>query len=171
MERRGEPPAPVSRRPGRPQGISRRFCLILVLCWAVPGTGLWGAEAFLPQSADGWTGWVYAVPRLVSLAAELTGGLLLLAWLTLPVLLLAAGFDYVRGVDSTRWWWRGAWIGVGGAAVILDALMLPLASPFMAGTPNWDAFAESVGFVAVGTGMIFVLSRAATRSMVARSWP
>ena len=40
---------------------------------------------------------------------------------------------------------------------LLEVLMIPLVYPFMAATPDWGAFAESLGFVAIGTVMIFVL--------------
>ena len=51
--------------------------------------------------------------------------------------------------------------GAAGAGIVLDVLMIPLVYPFMAATPDWDAFAESVGFMAIGTVMIFVLFGAA----------
>ena len=50
-----------------------------------------------------------------------------------------------------------AWMGAVGAGIVLDVLMIPLVYPFMAATPDWGAFAESLGFAAVGTVMIFVL--------------
>lgn len=158
MDRSGDTPITGFRRPGRVRGTSRRLCLILVLCWAVPGAVVWSGEAFVPQSPDGWAGgWIYSVPSFVSLVVELTAGLLLLLWVVLPVLLLPVGFDYVRSVESPRWRWRGAWMGAAGAGIVLDVLMVPLVYPFMTATPDWGAFAESLGFVAIGTVMIFVL--------------
>jgi hypothetical protein len=102
-------------------------------------------------------GWICSVPSFVSLVAELTAGLLLLLRVVLPVLLLPVGFDYVRSVESPRWRRRTAWMAAAGAGIVLDVLMIPLVYPFMAATPDWGAFAESVGFVAIGTVMIFVL--------------
>ena len=142
------------------------------MCWAVPGAVVWSGEAFVPQSPDGWTGgWIYTVPSFVSLVVELTAGLLLLVWLGLPVLLLPAGFDYVRSVGSPQWRWRGAWMGTVGAGIVLDVLMVPLVYPFMAATPDWGAFAESLGFVAIGTAMIFVLLGAARAQAADRPRP
>lgn len=162
MDRSGDTAITGFSRPGRVRGISRRLCLILVLGWAVPGAAAWSGEAFVPQSPDGWAGgWIYSVPSFVSLVAELTAGLLLLLWVALPVLLLPVGFDYVRGVESPRWRWRAAWMGAVGAGIVLEVLTIPLVYPFMAATPDWDAFAESLGFVAIGTVMIFVLFGAA----------
>ena len=83
------------------------------------------------------------------------------SWVVLPVLLLPAGLDYVRSVESPRRRWRGAWMGAAGAGIVLEVLMVPLAYPFVDATPDWGAFAESLGFVAVGTAMIFVLFGAA----------
>ena len=124
----------------------------------MPGAVAWSGKAFVPQSPDGWAGgWIYSVPSFVSLVAELTAGLLLILWVVLPVLLLPVGFDYVRSVESPRWRWRGAWVGAVGAGIVLDVLMIPLVYPFMAATPDWSAFAESLGFVAIGTVMILVL--------------
>jgi hypothetical protein len=158
VDRSGDTPITGFRRPGRVRGTSRRLCLILVLCWAVPGAVVWSGEAFVPQSPDGWAGrWIYSVPSFVSLVVELTAGLLLLLWVVLPVLLLPVGFDYVRSVESPRWRWRGAWMGAAGAGIVLDVLMVPLVYPFMTATPDWGAFAGSLGFVAIGTVMIFVL--------------
>jgi hypothetical protein len=157
MERAGGPPVTDSRRPERPRGTSRRLCLILVLCWAIPGAVIRSVEAFVPQSPDGWAGWVYSVPSLVSLAAEATAGVLLLSWLILPVALLGVGFDYVRSAKPGTWRWRGAWMGAAGAGVALEALMITLAYPFLPATPDWSAFAESLGFVAIGAVMIFML--------------
>jgi hypothetical protein len=48
-------------------------------------------------------------------------------------------------------------MGAAGAGIVLDVLMVPLVYPFMTATPDWGAFAESLGFVAIGTVMIFVL--------------
>ena len=142
-----------------------------MLGWAVPGAAVWSGEAFVPQSPDGWAGgWIYSVPSFVSLIVELTAGLLLLIWLVLPVLLLPVGFDYVRSVGSPRWQWRAAWMGAVGAGIVLDVLMIPLVYPFMAATPDWGAFAESLGFAAVGSVMIFVLF-GALRSSADRPQP
>jgi hypothetical protein len=112
------------------------------------GSGFWFREAFVPQSPDGWVGWFYSVPSWVSLVAELTIAALVLLWVTLPVLLLAAGFDYVHSAESPGWRRRGAWLGAVGAGVVLEALTFPLAYPFLPPTPDWGAFAESLGFVA-----------------------
>ena len=161
MERAGGPPTTDLRPPGRSRGTPRWFCLILVWCWAVPGAVLWSVDAFVPQSSDGWGGWLYPVPSLVSLAAELVSGVLLVSWAVLPVPLLAVGFDYVRSAGSTRWRWRGAWMGAVGAGVALEALATRLAYPFLPPTPDWAAFAVGLGFAAIGTVMIFVLSGAA----------
>jgi hypothetical protein len=161
MERSGGPPITDFRRPGRADGTSRRFCLILVVCWAVPGAVFWSREAFVPQLPDGWVGWFYSVPSWVSLVAELTIAALVLLWVTLPVLLLAAGFDHVRHAESPGWRWRSAWLGGVGAGVVLEALTFPLAYPFLPPTPDWGAFAESLGFVATGMVMTIVLFGAA----------
>ncbi len=75
--------------------------------------------------------------------------------------LLPVGFDYGPSVESPQWRWRGAWIGAVGAGIVLDVLMIPLAYPFMAATPDWGAFAECLGFVAIGTAMLSVLFGAA----------
>jgi len=98
---------------------------------------------------------------LVSLAAELMAGVLLVSWVILPVPLLAVGFDCVRSAGSTGWWWRGAWMGAVGAGVALEVLAIRLAYPFLPPTPDWGAFAASLGFVAIGTVMIFMLFGAA----------
>lgn len=138
----------------------------------MPGAVAWSGEAFVPQSPDGWAGgWIYTVPSLVSLVVELAEVVLLLAWLVLPVLLLPAGFDYVRSVGSPRRRWRGAWMGTAGAGIALEVLMVPLADPFMAATPDWGAFAESLGFVAIGTVMAFVLFGAARSPAADRPQP
>ena len=97
----------------------------------------------------------------VSLVVELAAVVLLLSWVVLPVLLLAVGLDCVRSVESPRRRWCGAWMGAAGAGIVLEVLMVPLAYSSMDGTPDWGAFAESIGFVAVGTAMIFVLFGAA----------
>jgi len=169
MERAGGPSATDLRRPGRSRGTPKWFCLILVLCWSVPGAVLWSVYAFVPPSPDGWGGWLYSVPSLVSLAAELMSGALLVSWVTLPVLLLAVGFDYVRSAGSTRWRWRGAWMGAVGAGLALEVLAIRLAYPFLPPTPDWAAFAVGLGFLATGMAMIFVLTGAA-RSQAA-SYP
>jgi hypothetical protein len=129
----------------------------LVLCWAVPGAVLWSVYAFVPQSPDGLGGWLYSVPSLVSLAAELMIGVLLVSWVILPAPLLAVGFGYVRDAESSGRRWRGAWMGAVGAGVALEVLAIRLTYPFLPATPDWAAFAASVSFVAIGTVMIFVL--------------
>jgi hypothetical protein len=171
MERSGGPPIAAFRPPGQASGASRRFCLILVVCWAVPGVVFWSHEAFVPPSPDGWVGWFYSVPSWVSLVAELAIAALVLLWVTLPVLLLAAGFDYIRHGESHRWRWRGAWLGAVGAGVALEALTFPLAYPFLPPTPDWGAFAESLGFVATGAVMTFVPFGAARSKAADRSEP
>jgi hypothetical protein len=98
---------------------------------------------------------------LVSLAAELMAGVLLLSWVILPMPLLAVGFGHVRSAGSMGWGWSAAWIGAVTAGVALEVLAIPLAYPFLPPTPDWAAFAESLGFVAIGTVMIFVLFGAA----------
>jgi len=161
MDGPGGPPMTDIRRSKRSGGTSRGFCLLLVLCWAVPGAVLWLVDAFVPQSPDGWGGWLYSVPSLVSLAAELAVAALLLLWVILPVLLLLAGFGYIRCAESAGWRWRGAWLGAVGAGLALELLAIRLAYPFLPPTPDWGASAESLGFVATGTVMIFVLFGAA----------
>jgi hypothetical protein len=160
MERSGGPPISPLRRPARAKGASGRSCLILVVCWALPGAAFWSRAAFVPQSPDGGMGWVYSVPSWVSLVAELAAVVLLLAWVSLPVLLLNVGLDYVRSVDRGGPW-RGGWMSVVAAGIVLDALMVPLSYPYLTATPDWGAFAESLGFVAVGAAMAFVLFGAA----------
>ena len=161
MERTGGPPTTDLRRPGRSRGTPRWFCLILVLCWAIPGAVLWSVSAFVPASPDGWGGWLYSVPSLVALAAELLADVLLVSWVILPVPLLAVGLDYVRGAGSTGWRWRGAWMGAVGAGVALEVLAIRLAYPFFPPTPDWAVLAEGLGFVAIGTVMTLVLFGAA----------
>jgi len=94
-------------------------------------------------------------------------GALLVSWVVLPVPLLAVGFDYVRGAGSTRWRWRGAWMGAVGAGVALEVLAIGLAYPFLPPTPDWAAFAEGLGFAAIGAVMIFVLFGAARSELLA----
>ena len=164
MGRSGDTAITGFHRPERVSGTTTRLILLLIviLVWAAPGAVVWSAEAFVPQSPDGWAGgWIYSVPSFVSLVVELAAVVLLLSWVVLPVLLLPAGLDYVRSVESARRRWRGAWMGAAGAGIVLEVLMVPLAYPFMDATPDWGAFAESLGFVAVGTAMIFVLFGAA----------
>jgi hypothetical protein len=170
MGRSGGPAAAQPRRPGRAKGKSGRPWLILVACWAVPGMAFWSYVAFVPPSPDDELGWAYSVPSWVSLIAYLAAVVLLLSWVILPVLLLTAGFDYVRRARGLRWRWRGAWIGAAGAGIVLEALMVPLFDPVTV-TPDWRAFAESLGFIAAGTVMVFVLSAAARPSAADLSGP
>lgn len=115
-------------------------------------------------------GWAYSVPSWVSLIVYLTAVVLVLSWVILPGLLLTAGFGYVRGAGGLRWRWRGAWISAAGAGVALEALMAPVIS-YPTATPDWRAFAESLGFMATGTVMVVVLSAVARPSAANRPGP
>lgn len=66
---------------------------------------------------------------------------------------------------------NGGGVRTVGTGVALDVLMIPLVTQFMAATPDWGAFAESVGFVAIGTVMIFVLFGAARSKPAGRPQP
>ncbi len=141
--------------PGPATATSRRVCLTLVLCWAVPSTAGWSWAAFgspLPVRT-----WYYALPSWVSLAAYLGAFALLLLWGILPVLLLAVGFDYVRASRPLGWRWRAAWAGVAAAGAALEVLPFAFPFSFMSVTPNLHEFAESLGFAAAGAAMILML--------------
>lgn len=121
---------------------------------------MWLGQAFVAQSPYGW-GAGYSVFSWISLAADLMIGVLLILWAILPILLMTFGFDCVRNARPTEWRWRGAWVGAVTASMVLEALTVPLSYRFPAATPDWDALAVSLGFVAIGAVMTVMLFSAA----------
>jgi len=152
----------MERPPDRPRAASasRRACVALVLAWAGVGTAGWSWTAFgtlLPEERS----WYYSVPGWVSLPAIFGVLVLAASWAALPLVLLGAGYEYLRDAGPPGWQWRGAWLGLVAAGIALDGLPFAFPMAFMSVTPNWSEFATSLGYAAAGTAMIFMLMRGA----------
>jgi hypothetical protein len=149
----------MERPPGRPQvsPTSRRICLALVLGWAGVGTAAWSWTAFdtlLPEERS----WYYSAPAWAGGAAVVSVLALMVLWAVLPAVLLPVGLDYVRAARPSGWRWRGAWLGLVAAGIALEALPFMFPAAFLSALPNWNEFATSLGYAALGAAMIFVLA-------------
>ncbi len=139
--------------PARATGTSRQICPVLVLGWAGIGAAGWSWAGLGSPLPDGY----HPVPSWVSPAAYLGSFALLALWGIVPIVLLPAGLDYVRVAGPRKGRWRGAWVGLVAAGIMLEVLPFAVPLAFLGGAPNWNEFSESLGFAAVGTVMIVVL--------------
>jgi len=151
------PPAPA-----RAAGTSGQICLILVLGWAGTGAAWWSWAGF-GSPLPGIRSWYYSMPGWVSAAAILGAFALLALWGVIPIVLLPVGLDHVRAAGPPKSRWPLVWAAIVAAGIMLEVLPFAVPLAFMSGAPNWNEFAESLAFAAVGTVMIIVL-RVARRS-------
>lgn len=148
---------------------SWRSCQALVVCWAVLGAigcGYLFASSTLPITTLGeppyWgPGWLRAI-------AIISGLVIGLPWILVPIVLLIVGLIYIRREALRAMRWLALWTALAATALILETLILtgfgvPLLTPNYQGPAivSWVDLFESISFAVVGAAMLSLLMGAA----------
>lgn len=172
------PPALGSSGRVRTASISIRLCVVLALCWALPGTAIGGytlaryltASPGTPGGATTGAG-LQVLPQGTAVNISFAFLLVLLSAILFLGPLAFAGLAYVRDSFAPgQWGWRAAWLGAIAAGAVVEASWLGPADQqtlqkLAPGTiPPWSSLSMALGHLVVGAAMVTILRTAARQS-------
>ena len=173
------PPALGSSGRVRTAQVSVRQCVVLALCWAVPGTAIGGyilaryltAAPTAPGGGAVTGAGLQVLPQGTAPSVSFVFLLVLLSAVLFLGPLAFAGLTYVRDASAPgRWRWRAAWLGAVAAGAVVEASWIGPADQqtlrnLAPGTiPPWSSLSMALGHLLVGAAMVTILRAAARQS-------